>query len=91
MLLYNMGENIIPKIHDRSLNVDNRLQKLITKLDRVSWGDQPKADEKEKVDTSSCLAGIEEDLVRSQNYLQVLEERINHILGEDDKIVSSNP
>lgn len=86
-----MGENVIPKIHDRSLNVTSRLEKLVIKLDRISWGSAPtETDKTALVDTSKSISGIEEELVRSQNHLQELEERINHILGEDDKDISSN-
>jgi len=86
-----MGENNIPKIHDRSSNVTSRLGKLVVKLDRVSWGSVPTdIDKKTQIETGQCLSGIEEDLVQSQNHLQELEERINNILGDEDKIDKSN-
>jgi len=86
-----MGENNIPKIHDRSSNVTSRLGKLVVKLDRVSWGSVPTdIDKKTQNETDKCLSGIEEDLVQSQNHLQELEERINNILGDKDKIDKSD-
>lgn len=79
-----MGDNVIPHIHDRSVNLTTRLRSISDRIGQISWGEQPKDNETgDALKTGSCLSGIDEELISAHKIVDEITKNIDKILSTD--------